>query len=107
MVERRRGRIINVASDAGAFRWPLVSHYSVAKAALIKLTENLAVEARRHGIAAFAIHPGLLRIGLTERSLNAQPTPTQPTANPLDDTEDLGSLVTPAEAPADPDRPPA
>jgi NAD(P)-dependent dehydrogenase (short-subunit alcohol dehydrogenase family) len=80
MVERRRGRIINVASHAGAFRWPLVSHYSVAKAALIKLTENLAVETRRHGIAAFAIHPGLLRIGLTERSLNAQAPDGSPEA---------------------------
>jgi NAD(P)-dependent dehydrogenase (short-subunit alcohol dehydrogenase family) len=72
MVERERGRIINVASDAGAYRWPLVSQYSVAKAAVIKLTENLAAETRRHGIAAFAIHPGLVRVGLTELSLNGK-----------------------------------
>jgi NAD(P)-dependent dehydrogenase (short-subunit alcohol dehydrogenase family) len=72
MVERRRGRIVNVASDAGVYRWPLVSHYAVAKAAVIKLTENLATETRRHGIAAFAIHPGLVRVGLTEASLGAE-----------------------------------
>jgi NAD(P)-dependent dehydrogenase (short-subunit alcohol dehydrogenase family) len=71
MVERERGRIINVASDAGVYRWPLVSHYAVAKAAVIKLTENLAAEARRHRVSVFAIHPGLVRVGLTAMSLNA------------------------------------
>lgn len=81
MVDRGRGRIINMASDAGAFRWPLVSHYSVAKAAVIKLTENLAAEAGRHGIAAFAIHPGLVRIGLTETSLQAKPAAGSPEAS--------------------------
>jgi NAD(P)-dependent dehydrogenase (short-subunit alcohol dehydrogenase family) len=80
MVDRRRGRIINVASDAGAYRWPLVSHYSVAKAAAIKLTENLAAETRRHGIAAFAIHPGLVRMGLTETSLQGKAADGSPEA---------------------------
>jgi NAD(P)-dependent dehydrogenase (short-subunit alcohol dehydrogenase family) len=80
MVERRRGRIINMASDAGSYRWPLVSHYSVAKAAVIKLTENLAAETPRHGIAAFAIHPGLVRMGLTETSLKAKAADGSPEA---------------------------
>jgi NAD(P)-dependent dehydrogenase (short-subunit alcohol dehydrogenase family) len=81
MVDRGRGRIINMASDAGAYRWPLVSHYSVAKAAVIKLTENLAAETRRYAIAAFAIHPGLLRIGLTETSLGANAADGSPEAS--------------------------
>ena len=66
MAERGRGRIINVTSQAGAFRWPIVSAYSVSKAATIKFTENLAIEARRHGVSIFSIHPGLLPIGLAE-----------------------------------------
>jgi NAD(P)-dependent dehydrogenase (short-subunit alcohol dehydrogenase family) len=81
MVERRSGRIINVASDAGAYRWPLVSQYSVAKAGVIKLTENLAAETRRHGIAAFAIHPGLVRVGLTEHSMNGNAAEGSPQAS--------------------------
>jgi NADP-dependent 3-hydroxy acid dehydrogenase YdfG len=32
MVHRRRGRIVNISSHAGVFRWPLVSAYSVSKA---------------------------------------------------------------------------
>lgn len=70
MVDRRRGRIINITSQAGAFRWPVVSAYSVSKAATIKLTENLAIEARRHRISIFSVHPGLLPIGLSETALD-------------------------------------
>jgi NAD(P)-dependent dehydrogenase (short-subunit alcohol dehydrogenase family) len=80
LVERRRGRIINVASDAGVYRWPLVSHYAVAKEAVIKLTENLAAEVRRHSVAVFAIHPGLVRVGLTEMSLSANAASGSPEA---------------------------
>jgi short-subunit dehydrogenase len=41
------GRIINITSQAGVFRWPQVSAYSVSKSAVIKFTENLAAEASR------------------------------------------------------------
>ena len=66
MIARRHGRILNITSQAGAHRWPLVSSYSVSKAAVIKLTENLAHEASRYGVSVFSVHPGLLPIGLTE-----------------------------------------
>jgi NAD(P)-dependent dehydrogenase (short-subunit alcohol dehydrogenase family) len=69
MVERRRGRIINLTSHAGVFRWPLVSAYSVSKAAVVKLTENLAHETQRYGISVFSVHPGLLPIGLAAPAL--------------------------------------
>ncbi|MFB9902364.1 SDR family NAD(P)-dependent oxidoreductase [Allokutzneria oryzae] len=65
MVPRGAGRIINIASHAGVFRWPFVTGYSVSKAAVVKLTENLAVELRRHRIPVLSYHPGLLEIGLT------------------------------------------
>jgi NAD(P)-dependent dehydrogenase (short-subunit alcohol dehydrogenase family) len=63
------GRIINVASHAGVFRFPTASAYSVAKAAVIKLTENLAVELKRQNIYVFAFHPGLVDGGLTHAAL--------------------------------------
>jgi NAD(P)-dependent dehydrogenase (short-subunit alcohol dehydrogenase family) len=74
MVARRRGRIINVASQAGVHRWPLVSAYSVSKAAVAKLSENLAHEVRRYGISVFSVHPGLLPIGMTETVADAAPS---------------------------------
>ena len=65
MASRRRGRIVNVTSQAGAFRWPTVSAYSVSKAALIKLSENLAIECKASSVKVFAYHPGLLALGMT------------------------------------------
>lgn len=69
MVGRRRGRIVNLTSQAGVFRWPMSSAYSVSKAAVIKLTENLGYETRRYGISVFSVHPGILPIGLSEPAL--------------------------------------
>jgi NAD(P)-dependent dehydrogenase (short-subunit alcohol dehydrogenase family) len=66
MVERRSGRIVNIASHAGVFRWPYCSAYSVSKAALIKMSENLAWETRKHQVAVFAFHPGFVRGGLAD-----------------------------------------
>ena len=74
MVERRTGRIINITSQAGVHRWPLVSAYSVSKAAVTKLSENLAHETSRYGISVFSVHPGLLPIGMSETVADHQPT---------------------------------
>ena len=71
MIEARRGIIINIASYAGIYRWPLVSAYSASKAALTKLSENLAAETRRYGIAVFSVDPGLLPIGLSAPALTS------------------------------------
>ena len=78
MVARRRGRILNISSQAGVRRWPLVSAYSVSKAAVTKLTENLAREVSRFGIAVFSVHPGLLPLGMgiaPDRPPSAPPRP--------------------------------
>ena len=69
MIRRRGGQIINIVSHAGVFRWPTASAYSVSKAAVIKLTENLAVELKPHNIHVFAFHPGLVDGGLTHAAL--------------------------------------
>jgi NAD(P)-dependent dehydrogenase (short-subunit alcohol dehydrogenase family) len=69
MTARGAGRIVNITSEAGVYRWPQASAYSVSKAAVIKFTENLAAEASRSGVLAFSVHPGLTPIGLSERAL--------------------------------------
>jgi NAD(P)-dependent dehydrogenase (short-subunit alcohol dehydrogenase family) len=75
MVARGRGRIVNMASNAGVHRWPTCSAYSVSKAAVVKLTENVAYESRRHGVSVFAFHPGISTIGLTDQAMAMQATP--------------------------------
>ncbi|SEG89409.1 NADP-dependent 3-hydroxy acid dehydrogenase YdfG [Nonomuraea solani] len=69
MIERRRGRVLNIVSAAGRHRWPHASAYSVSKAAVIKLTENLAAELRPHGVSAFSFDPGLVDLGMTRDHL--------------------------------------
>ena len=71
MVERRRGRIVTITSNAGVHRWPWATSYAVSKAAAVKLTENLAIETARYGVRMFSVDPGLLRIGLSDAAFSA------------------------------------
>ncbi len=75
MIAAGHGRILNITSNAGVYRWPLMSAYATSKAAVVKLTENLAAETRRHNVPVLSVDPGLLPIGLTEPVLNSAPDP--------------------------------
>jgi NAD(P)-dependent dehydrogenase (short-subunit alcohol dehydrogenase family) len=57
MIARHYGRIINAASIHGVIACPYGA-YGISKTALVRFTENLAIEAREHGVSVFAIHPG-------------------------------------------------
>jgi NAD(P)-dependent dehydrogenase (short-subunit alcohol dehydrogenase family) len=61
MIRRRSGRIVNIVAVAAFNPAPFMSAYASSKAALISLTEDLAAETREHGIAVFAIRPGLVQ----------------------------------------------
>ncbi len=65
MVERRRGSIINISSVAGLQGAPLMSHYAAAKAALISLTQSLAIEVAYAGVRVNALAPGWIDTDLT------------------------------------------
>ncbi|MFJ9250876.1 SDR family NAD(P)-dependent oxidoreductase [Streptomyces sp. NPDC101776] len=65
MVAQGGGRIVSISSAAGQHRWPTLSAYSVSKAAGIKCMENIAYEAREHGVSTFSLHPGIVTTGLT------------------------------------------
>ncbi|SES46720.1 NADP-dependent 3-hydroxy acid dehydrogenase YdfG [Streptomyces sp. yr375] len=77
MVGRGSGRVINIVSQAGVDRWPYVTAYAVSKAAVIKLTENLAAELRGHGVTVLSYHPGLVDTGIT-RAQMARPRDSDP-----------------------------
>jgi 2-hydroxycyclohexanecarboxyl-CoA dehydrogenase len=58
MQERRRGRIVNVASEAGRVGSRGSAVYSAAKAGVIGFTKTVAREAARYGVTANAVAPG-------------------------------------------------
>jgi NAD(P)-dependent dehydrogenase (short-subunit alcohol dehydrogenase family) len=71
MMERRRGRIINVASGGGTAPLAHMSSYVVGKTALIRFTECIATETRSCGLAVFSLGPGTVRTAMAEYSLNS------------------------------------
>src|SRR5215213_1268536 len=60
MLARRRGLIVNISAWAAQKHIGNVA-YGVSKAATDKLTSDMAVELRPHGVAAVSLYPGLVR----------------------------------------------
>lgn len=71
MCARGSGRIVNVASNAAFnaigddFGARIDSAYLASKAALVRLTEALAAEARGRAVYVFAISPGMVKTDMT------------------------------------------
>jgi 3-oxoacyl-[acyl-carrier protein] reductase len=64
MVEQRYGKIVNIASIAGAVvGFYNLTHYSASKAAIVGFTKSLALEMAQFGINVNAIAPGPIDVG--------------------------------------------
>ncbi|KAL9110555.1 MAG: hypothetical protein Q9227_004913 [Pyrenula ochraceoflavens] len=68
MIARKKGTISCMSSSAGALDIPYCTAYSVSKAAVIKLIQDLHVELSPHNIALFTVHPGSVETGMGEVS---------------------------------------
>jgi NAD(P)-dependent dehydrogenase (short-subunit alcohol dehydrogenase family) len=68
MIARKAGRIINVVSGAGCQAFPDLSAYVVSKTALLRFSEQLALELAPHGVSVFPIRPGVVRTKMVEES---------------------------------------
>jgi NAD(P)-dependent dehydrogenase (short-subunit alcohol dehydrogenase family) len=73
MIERRYGRIINIASMGSFLALYEVAAYCASKAGVASLTKSLAIEWARHGVCVNAIAPGYFRTQLTEKLLTGTP----------------------------------
>lgn len=68
MIERGRGRILNVASTAAFQPGPLMAVYYATKAYVLSFTEALAEELEGTGVTATALCPGPTRTEFQERA---------------------------------------
>ena len=93
MIERGRGRIVNISSGAATRPYPYGSGYAAGKAALLSFTETLAAETKEHGLAVFAITPGFVWTEMTQSLRDASgPAPDISDAEPVE-PERAGELV--------------
>ena len=60
VASKQRGKIINMASQAGRRGESLVSHYCASKAAVISYTQSAALALAEHKICVNAISPGVI-----------------------------------------------
>jgi NAD(P)-dependent dehydrogenase (short-subunit alcohol dehydrogenase family) len=66
MLERGRGRVLNVTSGVGQRQEPRYSAYAAAKAGLSRLTDCLAGPLQGTGVVVLEASPGLVRTAMTE-----------------------------------------
>jgi NAD(P)-dependent dehydrogenase (short-subunit alcohol dehydrogenase family) len=87
MIERKSGRIINVVSGAGCQAFPGLGAYVVSKTALIRFSEQLALELASHGVFVFPFRPGTVRTKMSDEARDRLPY--------IQDIFDRGLDVTP------------
>jgi NAD(P)-dependent dehydrogenase (short-subunit alcohol dehydrogenase family) len=73
MIEKKYGRIVNIASLSSFVALYEVAAYSASKAAVASLTKSLAIEWAKHGVCVNAIAPGLFRTDLNTALLDGTP----------------------------------
>jgi NAD(P)-dependent dehydrogenase (short-subunit alcohol dehydrogenase family) len=70
MLARGRGRVVTIGSLTGADPHPTFASYAVSKAAVMRLTDSLALSLAGSGVLVFEVNPGLVHTP----ALDAHPT---------------------------------
>ena len=73
MIERKRGRIINIASVSSGRGFFEVAAYAASKAAVVSLTKTLAIEWAPYNVCVNAIAPGVFPTDLNRALLDGTP----------------------------------
>ena len=66
LLERSKGRIVNIASMAALMQGPGMSNYNVAKAGVLALSESLLVEMRQVDVGVHVVCPSFFQTNLLD-----------------------------------------
>ncbi|WP_106313060.1 glucose 1-dehydrogenase [Paraburkholderia sp. BL18I3N2] len=70
MIERQRGKIINICSVQSELGRPNIAAYTASKGAVKMLTKGMAIDWGQHGIQVNGLGPGYFKTELTEALVN-------------------------------------
>jgi gluconate 5-dehydrogenase len=70
MIERKRGKIVNVCSVQSELGRPNIAAYTASKGAVKMLTKGMAIDWGQHGIQVNGLGPGYFKTELTEALVN-------------------------------------
>ncbi len=71
MMRQNRGKIINLSGGGGMFAWANMSAYCSSKAAVVRLTEGLALELAGANVQVNALGPGSIHTRMWEEMRDA------------------------------------
>ncbi|MBI3972857.1 MAG: SDR family oxidoreductase [Chloroflexi bacterium] len=71
MIERRSGKIVNLAGGGSLNAFAYGSGYGTSKAAIVRFSETVHQEAKEYGVNVYAISPGLVHTEMTQFQLDS------------------------------------
>lgn len=97
MMRARAGRIVNIASVVGLRANIGQTNYAAAKAGLIAMTKNVAIEVARRGITVNAVAPGWIETDMTAEVSKEllQAVPARRAGTPQDVAAAVRFLISP------------
>ncbi|MBV9182333.1 MAG: SDR family oxidoreductase, partial [Acidobacteria bacterium] len=99
MIAKKKGKIINFSGGGATSPSPFLSAYGVSKAAVVRLTETLALELQGHHVEVNAIAPGMVDTQIHDDVL-AAPGITPELVEPIRRLRENGKGGVPKEVPA-------
>jgi gluconate 5-dehydrogenase len=70
MIERKRGKVINICSVQSELGRPGIAPYAASKGAMKMLTKGMAIDWGKHGIQVNGLGPGYFKTELTQALVN-------------------------------------